>query len=46
MRFVVNEWLLHDLRGDNDVDAQKLALRFLIRLRDKDDFLREYLKGS
>lgn len=35
--FVVNEWLLHDLRGDNAQEAQDEAIKFLQRLKEKCD---------
>jgi len=35
--FVINEWLLHDLKGDNGQEAQKEAYSFLTKLVDKCD---------
>ncbi len=42
---IINEWLLHDLRGDNGADRQKEAIRFLKKLREKPDRI-AVLRGS
>lgn len=44
-RFVLNEWLLHDLRGDNGQEAQEESYRFLERLKEKCDRM-AVLRGS
>lgn len=36
-RFVIDEWLLHDLAGENTRDAQRQALLFLEKLKAKCD---------
>jgi len=36
-RFVLNEWILHDLRGDNGPKAQEESHRFLDKLKEKCD---------
>jgi hypothetical protein len=38
-KFVVNEWLLHNLRGDNGEEAQREAERFLTTLWEQCDRL-------
>ncbi len=43
--FVLNEWLLHDLRGDNGQEAQAESFRFLERLKEQCDRI-AVLKGS
>lgn len=35
--YVIDEWLLHDLRGDNTPEAQERAKRFLEKLKEKCD---------
>jgi predicted nucleic acid-binding protein len=42
---VVDEWLLHDLSGENGRKAQGQAYRFLLKLKDKCDRL-VVLRGS
>ena len=34
---VINEWIFHDLRGENKADAQQEAGRFLIAFEQSDD---------
>ena len=36
-RFILDDWLLHDLAGENGREAQKEALEFLIRLKEQCD---------
>jgi predicted nucleic acid-binding protein len=43
--FIINEWLLHDLRGDNGQEAQEESHRFLRRLKEKCDRI-AVLSGS
>lgn len=43
--FVLNEWLLHDLRGDNAEIAQEESYKFLIRLIERCDRI-AVLRGS
>ena len=35
--FVLNEWILHDVAGDNGLDRQRAAGVLLLRLRDGED---------
>lgn len=35
--FIIDEWLLHDLRGDNNSKAQQESYNFLRRLKEKCD---------
>ena len=34
---VINEWLIHDLLGDNGADAQRESARFLVAFEQSDD---------
>lgn len=43
--FVINEWLLHDLSGENGKNAQREAAMFLCKLKEKCDQI-AILKGS
>jgi len=38
-RWVVNEWLLHDLKGENGEERQKEAVQFLDRLNQRCDII-------
>lgn len=35
--FVINEWLIHDLLGDNGEEAQKESYKLLLKLKEKCD---------
>lgn len=43
--FIINEWLLHDLSGENGENAQREAAMFLNKLKEKCDRI-AILKGS
>jgi len=43
--FVINEWLLHDLRGDNGEQAQIESIKFLETLKERCDRI-AVLRGS